>query len=293
MQLHPTVWSVTSAYLDCVDAEAPGLVQGLHLTGSVAMGDFQPGGSLTRWGSSGASSSDTDFVAVVSETAKPSIVAALARAHEQLRRRHRRPFFDGLYVTEEELAADSSQLNRVPQTHEGKLSWEETEPPSPVVWHELADHAVTLRGPAISAGAVWTNREVLVAWCRTNLENYWLRWLQHSRRFPDPWAFMALTSYGPAWAVLGVSRSHHTITTRNLVSKTDAGRLAYSALDSRWHRIIDESLRTRTSTSRRPLYVNPNARRRDTLEFVATVLQRHGIATEASDPLVARSRRLS
>ena len=70
----------------------------------------------------------------------------------------------------------------------------------------------------------------------------------------------------------------------HLVSKTDAGRLAYSALDSRWHRIIDESLRTRTSTSRRPLYVNPNARRRDTLEFVATVLQRHGIATEASAP---------
>ena len=183
---------MTSAYLDCVDAEAPGLVEGLHLTGSVAMGDFQPGGPLTRWGPSGASSSDIDFFAVVSETAKPSIVAALARAHEQLRRRHRRPFFDGLYVTEEELAADSSQLNRVPQTHEGKLSWEETEPPSPVVWHELADHAVTLRGPAISAGAVWTNREVLVAWCRTNLENYWLRWLQHSRRFPDPWAFMAL-----------------------------------------------------------------------------------------------------
>jgi hypothetical protein len=231
-------------------------------------------------GPSGASCSDIDFVAVVSRTLEPSDIAALARAHELLRRRHRRPFFDGLYVTEAELAADPRGLHRVHQTHEGKLGRKDTGPPSPVVWHELAGHAVTLRGPAVSDLAVGTNREALVSWCRTNLENYWLRWLQRSRRFPDPWAFAALTSYGPAWAVLGVSRSHHTITTGNLVFKTGAGHLVRGTFDPRWHRIVDESLRIRASASRRPLYVNPNARRRDTLGFVATVLRRHGIRSD-------------
>ena len=44
--------SVVNAYLRSIDEEAPGLIEGLYLTGSVALGEFR------------ASTSDIDFLAV-------------------------------------------------------------------------------------------------------------------------------------------------------------------------------------------------------------------------------------
>lgn len=89
MELPLIVRSVTTAYLAAVDAEAPGLVEGLHLTGSVAYGDFRPGGPVTRWGPSGARSSDIDFVALTGRRADDADLLALDRVHDRLRRRFR------------------------------------------------------------------------------------------------------------------------------------------------------------------------------------------------------------
>jgi hypothetical protein len=50
--VHSLVSEVASTYLSAVDAALPGFVQGLYLTGSVALDDFYP-----AW-------SDIDFVAV-------------------------------------------------------------------------------------------------------------------------------------------------------------------------------------------------------------------------------------
>jgi hypothetical protein len=42
MRLHPLVRQVVGAYLEAVDGEAPGLVEGLYLVGSAALDDFHP-----------------------------------------------------------------------------------------------------------------------------------------------------------------------------------------------------------------------------------------------------------
>ncbi|MGV2384081.1 MAG UNVERIFIED_CONTAM: DNA polymerase subunit beta, partial [Thermobifida fusca] len=42
MAVHPLVRTVAEAFLRDVDNELPGLVEGLYLTGSVALGDFRP-----------------------------------------------------------------------------------------------------------------------------------------------------------------------------------------------------------------------------------------------------------
>ncbi len=92
--MHERVAAVVDAYLRVVQAEAPGLVEGLYLTGSVALGEFRP------------RTSDIDYLAVTATPPDPAAVAALARAHHRLRRLHRRPFFDGRYVTWQDLASD-------------------------------------------------------------------------------------------------------------------------------------------------------------------------------------------
>jgi hypothetical protein len=83
---HVIVETAVDAFLQAVDAEAPGLVEALYLTGSVALGEFRP------------RTSDIDFVAVTSHRPDAAALAALGRAHGRLRKRWRKPYFDGLYV---------------------------------------------------------------------------------------------------------------------------------------------------------------------------------------------------
>lgn len=85
--LDTAVTALIHAYLETLDAETPGFVQGLYLVGSVALGDIQP------------HESDIDFVAVSDVRPNAETVDALQRVHTQLHIRHPRPHFDGVYVT--------------------------------------------------------------------------------------------------------------------------------------------------------------------------------------------------
>ncbi|MEU5588608.1 nucleotidyltransferase domain-containing protein [Streptomyces chrestomyceticus] len=66
---HPSVEAVVRAFLASVDRSRPGLVEGLYLTGSLALGDFRPGRS------------DVDFVAVTAQRLSATDVTALEQAH--------------------------------------------------------------------------------------------------------------------------------------------------------------------------------------------------------------------
>src|ERR671926_451105 len=102
MTLPAMVQSVVDAYLDAVDEEMPGLIEGLYLVGSVALQDFRP------------HRSDVDFVAVMSRRPDAASLAALALIHARLQKRWRRPFFDGIYVTRDDLASDPALLDHCP-----------------------------------------------------------------------------------------------------------------------------------------------------------------------------------
>ena len=67
--MHERVAAVVDAYLRAVQAEAPGLVEGLYLTGSVALGEFRP------------RTSDIDYLAVTGSRARPPRPSPRCRAH--------------------------------------------------------------------------------------------------------------------------------------------------------------------------------------------------------------------
>lgn len=274
MAVDPLVATVVDAYSARIDAEAPGLLEGLYLVGSVAMGDFRRGGPLVRRGPSGASASDIDVVAITSRPVSPPALTALEQVHRHLARHHHRPVLEGLYMTWADLASGPAAVGGYPRAHSGVVRLSAEGSASPVTWHELVERGVPVRGPHPSQLAVWTDREALAGWCRTNLRKYWLNWHQHARSsFTGP-GLTCLTPFAPAWAVLGVSRTQYTATTGKLISKTGAGQHAREVFEPRWRRIVDEALRIRTGSSRRSLYANPFTRRRATLGFVEMVL--HG-----------------
>jgi hypothetical protein len=283
MPLHDRVERIVDAYLEAVEDEAPGVVEGLYLTGSTAFGEFRP------------HTSDIDFLAVTSNPPDGPGVAALGRAHARLRKRCRRPFFDGRYVTWDDLAHDPLQASPGPYCHEGRFHPRGRGDCGPVTWHTIANHGVRCRGPAPADLAIWTDGAALVSWTLNNFESYWRPLLSRASRFPDPWSITAFTSYGAVWIVLGVCRLHYTLATGKIGSKDEAGCYGIRVFPEPWHRALNEALRIRRADRARPsvvsaiselvhdvrirrahdggsLYRTPLARRGDVLAFANMVI---------------------
>lgn len=290
MGLHPIVERVVKAYLDAVDSEAPGMIEGLYLTGSNALDEFRP------------NTSDIDFVAVTAARVDAAMLAGLARRHSRLRHVCRRPTVDGLYVTWDDLANHPAHAEGLPYSHEGRFHSSGSSG-DPVTWQTVARRGIPCRGPRPEALEIWTDAEFLAAWTLNNLEVYWRRLLARAERFPDPWSMTAFTSYGAAWIVLGISRLHYTLATGEICSKEAAGRYAIQTFPERWHRVLNESLRIRRADRARhdlagafteiaadpriwapgqggSLYRTPWARRREVLAFgemiIADATRRYG-----------------
>ncbi len=228
-----------SCYLQAVDAALPGLVEGLYVIGSTALGDFQP------------EVSDVDFAAVTGQPLTGEQRQALAAVHAEVAGKPGLPALEGPYVTLRDLAASPRHAPDGAFYHDGELAVGH-QGRNPVAWATLARYGIAARGPAPAALAIADDPAELRAWTLQNLDEYWVPWLAQSQD-PQARAAMAmLTDWGVAWAVLGVSRLHYTAAERDITSKTGAGRHALAAFPRRWHGIITEALRCRAVPLRRP-----------------------------------------
>ena len=259
MTLPSPVQAVVDAFLTAVDAEVPSLIEGLYLVGSVALDDFRP------------HRSDIDFVAVMSRRPDVASLAALERIHIMLQEQWRRPFFDGIYVTWDDLASDPALLDHCPSAHEGRF--QPAGRGDLIAWHTLAWHGVRCRGPAVADLTVWTDAAALAAWTNDNLDTYWQRRvLDRGAHLLTPYGLLGLTEWACEWCVTGVSRLHYTLATDAITSKEGAGIYALATFPDRWRRVIDEALRIRRAAGGRSLYRLPLSRRRDVRAFTAMVI---------------------
>jgi hypothetical protein len=250
-RLDETVAATCADYLAIADRHAPGLVDGLYLQGSIALGDYRAGVS------------DIDFVAVTSAAPDPHQVRAI---HERLRRRGRKPFFDGLYVSRDELRSDPATLPAGVAVHEWRVEAASPFERNLVTWHVLAQGGVAVRGPAVGELGVHTDWPALARATQGNLHEYWAPWARQAA-----WSPAGLTAWGTTWGVLGVARLRHTLAAGRITTKTEAAAYATATYDRRWHRVIEEALRVRVGG--RPRYRNPWRRRADMLGFMREALR--------------------
>lgn len=228
------------------------LIQGLHLTGSIADGDFRPGRS------------DLDFVAVLSRQLTDDDAEALVVVHRSYRTDPTLPSLDGVWLTADELRAGPDAVADGPTSQLGDFVVVARGNRNPVTWFSLTD-AVTLIGE-LDRDALWQDRDRLVSWARENADSYWRRWLASASGLSPAMFGRAL----PMWGVLGISRLHYTQATGQIASKSAAGEWALTAFDPRWRLIIEEALACRRGEPSK--YRNPFARRRDALAFVETAI---------------------
>lgn len=252
MNLPGQVGAVCDSFLDAVP---PGLVTGLYLRGGIGFGEWVPG------------QSDVDFVATLSRRPTDGDLGDLRRAHEKVALAHPDLPFDGAHVLATDLATDPERCPDVPCVLHRHFEDEARYDISPVTWHELAWHGVTVAGRPIASLGIWTNRERLLDFTRDNVDTYWRGKAE---------ALVAAPGEGSredacCWCVLGVARLDHLLVTGEMTTKSGAGRWGLSHYPERFHRVLREAIRIRHGGGDEYADDEP-ARGQDTADFMAHVV---------------------
>lgn len=254
-RLPDEVAATMAAYARLTDAQLPGRIRGLYLTGSVAFDDYRPG------------QSDIDFVAVSDTPLNATELGLLRRIHAELPRARPGPKLDGVYLTWSALAAVPTGLS-VPYCLRDRFEPHGDFAVNPVTWCTLHQHPLALRGPA--RPVVHHDDGMLRAWCRDRLQTYWGSWVRSARGYGVNRLF-SLSRELTVWGVLGVARPHATIRTGKMISKTAAGTYALDTLPSLWSTIVRDAIAGRAGLNL-SCYTSISGRRRDALAFMEYVI---------------------
>ena len=201
-----------SGWIDSHDDAAPGLIEGLYVVGSVALGDWTP-------------HSDIDVVAVVADPSDPDLFGELAAAHELVRERVEIAI-DGPYVAWGDLVVPPMAVQRPwvldAEYHVDGESFEI----NPITWYTLATYGIAVRGEPRDRLGVYVDVADRRSWVAENLDTYW-------RGVADALATGVADSdeseWGGEileWVALGVARMLYTFETGDVTSKSGAGRWA-------------------------------------------------------------------
>jgi hypothetical protein len=216
-------------YLDAADRAVPGLVAGLHVVGSLALGDYVP------------ERSDIDVVVVVANPPDAAQRSLLAEIHRVVATR-----VDGPYLTADALRAAPADVGPVAHHVDGVFDIGECHEVSPITWAILADGAITVRGDTPSAQGLRSDADAVRTFSTANLRGYWAGWARAiGTLIEDADDDDTIEARMLEWGVLGVARVHCAATTGRVVSKLDAGVYARDEFGPEWHDVVDLAIASR------------------------------------------------
>ncbi|SMX70800.1 hypothetical protein [Brevibacterium linens] len=237
-QLPADAATAVRSYLRLADRILPGGIIACAATGSIALGAYRPGRS------------DIDLVAVIAEEwrTRSDLVRRLRLLHLSqvprltagaVRGRGVSACCNTVFVAESEVSRPVTQIRPI-ASHTGEIfDQNDAFDVNPVVWKELTDGGIAVRGRPVSAWDVDAQPEALRPWIRTNLREYWSPLVAQLRDRPpqDSTTLLrrlltsprGLTAGTVAWCVLGPARMHHTLMTGEIIGKEEAGFHALTA----------------------------------------------------------------
>jgi hypothetical protein len=223
-------------YLEIVDSVHPGLLEGLYVVGSFALGDWVAGAS------------DIDIVAVTAEPATDDDFGSLRTAHALLDAQMPRPFVDGPYVAWGDLVVEPATGLHRPWTLDGRLHHDgDCFEINPITWYTLATYGVTVRGPSPDTLAIPIDVEARLRFVRDNLSNYWVGVAADVGRVCDQEPDRSFTAPSFVWCALGALRLHFTAFTGDVTSKRGAGEHGLTVAPTNFHPMLETALTMRAA----------------------------------------------
>jgi predicted nucleotidyltransferase len=252
-------------YLQRVEVGLPGLLEGVYLHGSIALGAFNP------------RLSDIDFIAVLARCATERDIDALRQVHMEVASTHPEWELEGSYLQWTDLGRFEDAIAPCPYYAEGQLHPRGHYEINSVTWWMLKQHGLALRGPDPRSLDFEVDFELLLANMSHNLNSYWASFTRREGRMK--WL---LSDQGVQWAVLGVLRQFYTFRERRITSKSGAGEYALAHLPARWHRLIREALNLREQPEARSLYRCKIVRAAEAVSFLRYVITDYSAREKAS-----------
>lgn len=233
-----SVQKVLDLYIDKVNKELPGLLEGFYLHGSIAIEAYIEG------------ESDVDFVAVISRDLTDEDAATLRDIHLNLTETCKNPQLDGIYVQSPNQKEASYFYN---EGTFGKAVHDIT-----VTWWLLKNKGITITGQEASELPINVTAEDLTAYVRKNMNEYWATRVSVMEQMRD-----ILFNYPKVmlemeleWTVLGLLRQFYTLRESDIISKLAAGEYGLRELDSKWHGLIQEAINIRQGNPERRFTTN-------------------------------------
>ncbi len=249
-----TVQKVLDLYIDKVNNDLPGLLEGLYLHGSIVIDAYQEG------------ESDVDFVAVTSRELTKEDVSTLKNIHLNLAETCKNPQLDGIYVQASHLTAEGYFYN---EGTFGKAVHD-----IPVTWWLLKNKGITIMGPEASGLPSNVTTEDLTAYVRKNMNDYWATRLSTMEQKQDQLIHYPVKRIEAEmeWTVLGLLRQFYTLKEENIISKLAAGAYGLRELEPKWHGLIQEAINIRQRNPERSFITNEE-RVNNTIHFAKALIQ--------------------
>jgi hypothetical protein len=228
VEIPQPVERVMSEYIALVHAAAPGLLRGVYLHGSLALGAYDPG------------LSDIDFIAVTSRRCAATDLARLEAVHQAIARRHLDAQLSGSYLLWHEVGQSEAAIAPHPHFHDNVFHPSGHHDINAVTWCVLRQSGVALLGQPPEDFDIHVDWDDLISNMHHNLNTYWASFTTKPQR-----VLWLLDDYGIQWTVLGVLRQFYTFRERAITSKMGAGMYGLVHTPSRWHRLIHEALNIR------------------------------------------------
>ena len=223
--------SMTDAYTEGLDKDLPGLVRGVYLHGSAALGAFDD-------------QSDVDFLTLINRKLTCEELAYLTDLHGELNENFPSFIMEGSYVTDEELghsvlAPYFDGFMMIPASS-GALN--------PITWWLLQRQGICLKGLPLEHLTLQVGERDLVHYVYNNMNSYWKKRVTRMEQLTTP----SLPDVLPfdldaeiEWTVLGILRQVYTLKERQVTSKVGAGEYGLDTLPAAYHPIIKEAIRIR------------------------------------------------
>jgi Nucleotidyltransferase domain. len=255
------VHEALTLYLERMNEQEDGLLQGFYLYGSIALGDYY------------AHCSDIDFVAVTDKRLTDRQYAVVSNVHKEVEKRFPKSRMGGIYVTWDDLGKLHTDIEPFPYYTDGRMKRAGYFELNLVTWYELKHHGIRLIGPAVDALELTIDREKFIQNMHVNLNTYWMNWMDKAVSRLRPYSLLVWLSDSPIeWGVLGITRLWYTFREHQVTSKVGAGEYAMKQVPERWHTILQEAIRIRRGGGV-SYYRSRKQRKTDALAYMAYMMK--------------------
>ncbi|WP_028544060.1 aminoglycoside adenylyltransferase domain-containing protein [Paenibacillus taiwanensis] len=257
--LHHSIQDILKLYMELIDEVQPGLLEGLYIYGSVAMGDY----SLQL--------SDIDFIAITRQRMGNEHILAVEEVHRKVRRAYKKPNLNGIYITWAELGKRAEEVEPFPYYCEERMHHAGYFEMNLVTWYGLKTHGITLIGPTTDELPYEVSWQQLIQDMQHNLQTYWKSWIKRSRYVLKDRLGLYLFRSQVEWGVLGISRLYYTFKEQDITSKRLAGQYALRVVPEQWHPIIKDAIAYREGI-RGSSYRSRAIRKADALSYMEYII---------------------